>query len=98
MPLKFENGEAVGELAKGNITLVWPAWYSPTPDELQKKVQTLAEAVGKGLMARETAIHRIAELYDIEDVDAEIKLVEAQLAEMRKHEEAEHREAKSDAA
>jgi hypothetical protein len=80
--LVFKNGEPVGELVKGNIALAWPAWYSPTPDELQKKVQTVGEAVGRGLMSQESAVRYVADLYDIEDVEAELVLIKANMAAM----------------
>jgi hypothetical protein len=78
--LKFKDGEEVGVLAKGPVTLVWPAWYAPTPSESQQRMETLARGVDAGIISRETAVRTIAAEYDIEDLAAEMKLIEAWLA------------------
>lgn len=84
MPLVFKDGSKVGELATGPTTLVWPAWYAPTPSESQLRMETLARGVEAGIISRETAVRTIASEYDIEDLAAEMKLIEAMLAAREK--------------
>lgn len=80
VPLVFKDGTPVGELATGPVTLVWPAWYAPTPTESQQKMETVARGVDAGIISRETAVRAVAAEYDIEDLQAELKLIEAMLA------------------
>jgi len=75
--LKFQDETEVGTLAAGPVTLVWPAWYAPTPTESQQRMETVARGVEAGIISWETAIRVIASEYDIEDLDAERFLVEA---------------------
>jgi len=80
VPLVFKDGTPVGELAKGPVTLVWPAWYAPTPTESQQRMETVARGLEAGIISWDTAIRAIASEYDIEDIEAEKKLVEAMRA------------------
>jgi hypothetical protein len=43
-------------------------------------METLARGVDAGIISRETAVRTIAAEYDIEDLAAEMKLIEAWLA------------------
>ena len=82
MPLVFKNGEKVGKIATQKpISLRWSAWYQPTAADLQATAVTLGLLVDKGIISRETAIKVIAADYDIEDTDAELALIKAEMAE-----------------
>jgi hypothetical protein len=59
------------------ITLRWPKWYSPTAHDRQEIATTLKTHKEAGHISRETAVKTIASDYDIEDVKAEIALIEA---------------------
>lgn len=64
--------------ANAEITLVWPPWYSYTPDDLQKISIALSTLVKNGLLSRETAIRELAHEFDIEDVAEEMRKIDAE--------------------
>jgi len=81
------DGVAYGKLATAKpISLKWPAWFSPTADDIQTLSTALATLIRVGALSRETAIKAIAAMFDIEDVKAEQALIDAErkalLAEM----------------
>jgi hypothetical protein len=59
------------------LSLKWPRWYQPTPEERSADASTLVALRAGGLMSRETAIRQLADDYDIEDVAAELLLIQA---------------------
>lgn len=61
-----------------DLSLRWKDFYSPTPQDLLTQAQGLAAAIKAGIISRETAIKVIASDYDIESVDAEKALIEAE--------------------
>ncbi|MCK5609131.1 hypothetical protein KAR91_45070, partial [Candidatus Pacearchaeota archaeon] len=65
------------------ITLVWPPWYSLTPDDLQKKSIALTTLVNGKLLSRETAIRELAPEFDIEDVAEEITKIDSELDKLQ---------------
>lgn len=74
------DGEEVPALnTKEKVSLRWPAWYQPTALDLQATAETLVKLVDAGVLSRETAVKCIANDYDIEDVQAEIALAQAEL-------------------
>lgn len=83
MTLKILNGDAlkiydsfIPKTKKdAEITLVWPPWYSLTPDDLQKKSIALTTLVNGKLLSKRTAIRELAPEFDIEDVDEELKQI-----------------------
>lgn len=75
--LTFKDGSAVGEI-KAEIALRWPAWYQPTASDQQNTATTLQTLVNAGIISRKTAIKVIAAQYDIEDVEAEYALAQAE--------------------
>jgi hypothetical protein len=63
------------------VGLKWPRWYAPTADDRLRDAQTLRTLAACGTISRETALKSIADVYDIEDVPAEIARIEAEGAE-----------------
>jgi hypothetical protein len=60
------------------LTLKWPRWYAPTATDRQANANTLKTHIDSGVMSEQTATTSIADDYDIEDVDAERKQIEAE--------------------
>lgn len=84
MTLKLLDGENIKLKGKmlpkikrnAEITLVWPPWYSYTPDDLQKMAIALSTMVKSGLISRETAIRELAHEFDIDDVAEEMRKID----------------------
>ena len=57
------------------LSLKWPRWYPATADDRQKDAQTLSTLASAGQISRETAVKAIADIYDIEDVPAELSRI-----------------------
>ena len=74
------KGEVVpADVARAtDLSLRWKDFYSPTPQDLLTQAQGLAHLIKTGVLSRETAIKVIAADYDIESVDAEKALIEAE--------------------
>ena len=67
------NGARVPEPADGaRVTLRWPAWYAPTPDDELARSTALVAYVGAGVLSREDATNVVAPQYDIEDTDGAV--------------------------
>ena len=78
--LVYKDGEKVKDLdPKAVIALRWPAWYQPTAQDASNKATTLKTHRDAGNMSRETAVKAIAADYDVEDVPAEIAMIEAEV-------------------
>lgn len=73
-------GERFAPPAVKHIELRWPRWYAPTPEEREYEARTLNVLRTGGMISRETAVHTIAPVYDIGDVPAEIKRIDADQA------------------
>lgn len=79
--LTFKEGSKVGKITlKAPLALRWPDWFPPTAFDLEYTANTLRTLVDSGIISRKTAIKVIAAQYDIEDVEAEQKLIEAEMA------------------
>lgn len=70
------DGKPVTFPAGMPITLKWPRWYQPTAEDRQADAGTLNALRAGGLMSRQTAINALADDYDIEDVAAELLLIQ----------------------
>lgn len=84
--LKFKlvkkDGAPLGELnATEKLSLIWPAWYAPTIQDMLDRATTLRMLCDSGLLSRETAIKILAAEYDIEDAKAEKLLADADMKE-----------------
>jgi len=78
------NGKFLTKVdVNSDITLVWPPWYSLTPDDLQKKAIGITTLVNGKLLSRETAIRELAAEFDIEDVTEEIAKIDAELSKLQ---------------
>ena len=60
------------------ISLRWPAWYPPTADDLLSIASALAQLLEAGAISQQVAIKSLAAIFDVEDTEAELKLIEAQ--------------------
>ena len=66
-------GEAVAPLdPAARLTLRWPRWTAPSADDRSRDAATLQTLTAASLMSRETAVKAIADVYDIDDVPAEL--------------------------
>ena len=63
---------------KEPISLRWPPWYAPTITDMQYKASTLNVLVDSSIISIETATKDIAAQYDIEDVQKERALADAE--------------------
>ena len=79
--MKKDDETSYGELKKGQVTLVWPRWFAPTSQELGDIAGTLRTNTDASHLSNETAARIVAELYDIEDVEAELARIKADEAE-----------------
>jgi hypothetical protein len=66
-------GEAIEPIDPATrLGLKWPRWYAPTSEDRQRDAQTLATLTNAGHLSQETAVKSIADVYDIEDLPAEL--------------------------
>jgi hypothetical protein len=78
MPLRV-FGEPVAPIPPSvRLGLIWPRWYAPTAEDRGRDALTLRTLADASLISRETAVKSIADVYDIEDVHAEIGRIAAQ--------------------
>lgn len=79
-PLKMKTGAKLPEIpANTEITLRWPAWYTPSMQDMLDRANTLRTLCDSALLSRETAIKVLAAEYDIEDAKAELMLATADM-------------------
>ncbi len=57
------------------IGLQWPRWFPSTADDREKDARTLSTLAAAGQISRQTAVHAIADTYDIEDATAELERI-----------------------
>ena len=77
-----KDGTPLGEMnSKEPVSLIWPAWYAPTIQDMLDRATTLRMLCDSGLLSRETAIKILAAEYDIEDAKAEKLLADADMKE-----------------
>jgi hypothetical protein len=77
--LRFKDGTKFVLKADKPLSLRWPAWFTPTTQDMLQTAQTLNTLVKGGLMSRETAVKVLAAQYDIEDTKAELALIQAEM-------------------
>lgn len=77
--LEFKDGTKFVLKADNSLSLRWPAWFTPTTQDMLQTAQTLTSLVEGGLMSRETAVKVLAAQYDVEDTVAELALIKAEL-------------------
>jgi hypothetical protein len=76
MGLKIGDVE-VSNLPEKGLSLVWPRFFPPTYDEKFQEANAFAVLVKNGLIARRTAVAKMAADNDVEDVAVELLLIEA---------------------
>ncbi len=57
------------------LSLQWPRWFPSTADDREKDARTLSTLAAAGQISRQTAVHTIADTYDIEDATAELERI-----------------------
>ncbi len=60
------------------ISLRWPSWYPDDALDRQRVAETVTTLVAARQISRQTALHILGQSYDIEDVGAELKRIEAE--------------------
>lgn len=78
-PLSVEGVKLPAVDPKG-LSLRWPAWHAPTSHDLREQATTVTTLRDGGVLSRKTAVATVAANYDIEDVDAEVSAIEADIA------------------
>lgn len=72
------GGEKIEPLnATEKLSLRWPAWYAPTYSDKQTQAETLTTLRTGGLLSRATAVKTLANGYDIEDPEDEIRNIDS---------------------
>lgn len=62
------------------LSLKWPRWYPATAEDRERDARTLSTLAASGQISRETAVKSLADMYDIEDVPAELSRIEKERA------------------
>lgn len=71
-PLKT-HGEPVPKLDRtARLRLKWPRWYPPDAQDRAADAETLSTLTKSGLLAPETALRSIADVYAVSDIQAEL--------------------------
>ena len=78
-PLRVRGAPVEALAAGARISLRWPRWYPPDAEDRARDAGTLKTLIESGQLSRETAVKSIADVYDVEDVAAEL----AQIAKER---------------
>lgn len=71
-PLRVMGQEIAAMDPMARLSLKWPRWYPATADDRQKDALTLSTLAEAGQISRESAVKAIADVFDIEDVPAEL--------------------------
>ena len=79
-PLRVFDAPAPPLDAAARISLQWPRWHPSTADDRQKDAITLSTLAAAGQISRETAVSSIADIYDIDDITAEIERIRRDFA------------------
>lgn len=77
--LRVGGEEVAGLDAHAAVSLVWPGWYAETAADRQLDADSVIALVGAGQLSRETALKSIADSYDIVDIPAELKRIDADM-------------------
>jgi hypothetical protein len=73
------HGERIEPLdPSARVGLKWPRWYAPTAEDRLRDAQTLRILSDAGHISKQTALQSIADIYDIEDVPAELERIAAE--------------------
>jgi hypothetical protein len=57
-------------------TLKWPRWQMPGAEDRERDARTLGTLAAAGQISRLTAVKSIADVYEIQDVAAEIHRID----------------------
>lgn len=78
---KIEGGLIVGEkkvasMKADGLSLKWPAWFEPTPQDRLNENQAIAAGRKAGIVSRELGVKHLASMYDNPDVTKELANIE----------------------
>jgi hypothetical protein len=62
------------------LTLRWPRWYPLSADDRLKEAQAVATLTGAGQISRETGVKAVATSLSISDVQAELQMIDQDIA------------------
>ena len=74
-------GKRYLDLNPDGLILQWPRWYSQTADERSAEASTLTKLTAAGLLSRTTARRILSDTYDVENLEAEQLLIDADQAQ-----------------
>lgn len=75
--LKNANGQAL-TIPDGDLALQWGPFFAPTHQDRQSDASALVSLINSGVISRQTSTGIIAQTYDIDDVEAERALIDAE--------------------
>lgn len=76
-PLSVNGVEMMKFPANTVIALNWPTWFAPTTKDLQEQATTIKSLREAKVLSKHTAIANIAFAYDIDNVEDEMALIDA---------------------
>lgn len=77
--LEKSDGKKLGKLKENvTLTLKWPDWCAPTVDDQMSQATAVKTLRDANVISIETAVQIVAPVYDIEDVETEVKKVTAE--------------------
>jgi hypothetical protein len=68
-------GAEVAPIAQTRWTLKWPRWQMPGAEDRERDARTLSTLATAGQISRLTAVKSIADVYEIQDVEAEMQRI-----------------------
>ncbi len=68
-------GAEVAPIAQVRWTLKWPRWQMPGAEDRERDARTLSTLAAAGQISRLTAVKSIADVYEIQDVSAEMQRI-----------------------
>lgn len=67
-----------------SLTVVWPSYFRPDPEDQGKLVELTAKARGAGLITTRSALEKLQSVFAVESVDAALAALENEAAERRR--------------
>lgn len=84
--VQLENGEVIKEWCPPNLEIVWPDYFQPSEADQKQVVDGTIALLNAGLITKRTAVARIAEFYEIGNVDEYVDNLEQEAQEKAEQE------------